>query len=250
MRHAVALDRDIGGQLQSRGVDGAIAWLATRQHGVVSRAQLLAAGFGADAIQHRIVTQRLHPVFRGVYAAGHARLTRQGRWMASVLAAGEGAVLSHRSAAALWGLRQTNGRVEVTIRPGRRGPPRLTVHRSSLPFDEVTEHDGIPVTTVSRTLLDSAAGMRPDQIERMLREAEFLRLTDPVGIDVLLERHPRRAGSRTLRRAVNEMNDSIGRTRSELRSSPKPICQRRKRTRRSSWASERLSRTSYGASTG
>jgi very-short-patch-repair endonuclease len=85
-----------------------------------------------------------------------------------------------------------------------------------LPFDEVTTNDGIPVTTVARTVLDVAAMSRADQIERMLREADFLRLDDAVGVDALLERYPTRAGTRVLRRARQRIRESAGRTRSEL----------------------------------
>ncbi|MBW8060531.1 MAG: type IV toxin-antitoxin system AbiEi family antitoxin domain-containing protein [Solirubrobacterales bacterium] len=82
------------------------AALATRQHGVVARRQLLAAGLGSRAIEGRIDAGRLHKLHRGVYAVGHERLSQRGFWMAAALAAGESAVLSHRSAAALWGLTQ------------------------------------------------------------------------------------------------------------------------------------------------
>src|SRR5216683_2010176 len=79
--------------------------LAERQHGVVARRQLLALGFGSQAIKHRIGSGRLHPVWRGVYAGGRPMLAPHGRWMAAVLACGPGAVLSHESAAHLWGIR-------------------------------------------------------------------------------------------------------------------------------------------------
>src|ERR671929_1908792 len=97
------------------------AWaLARRQHAAVSREQLLALGFTAEAIRHRIREGRLHPRGRGVYAVGRPELTRYGEWMAAVLECGEGAVLSHASAAALWEIRpDTKGPIEVTI-PARR----------------------------------------------------------------------------------------------------------------------------------
>src|SRR5213080_2878946 len=78
--------------------------LARRQHGVVARRQLLELGFSRQAIDHRIRRGRLHRVHNGVYAVGRPELTRHGRWMAAVLACGDGAALSHRSAAELWGI--------------------------------------------------------------------------------------------------------------------------------------------------
>src|SRR3954471_20896603 len=92
----------IDGQLHARGQDAAIAALADRQHGVVERTQLTSLGLRRGAIEWRVQRERLHPVHRGVYAVGHHVLSVRGRWMAAVLAAGPHAVLSHRSAAALW----------------------------------------------------------------------------------------------------------------------------------------------------
>src|SRR5213078_1909442 len=109
----------------------AIWELVHRQHGVVARWQLLAHGLSRHAIDHRIAKGRLHPVWRGVYAVGRPELSRHGVWMAAVLACGEDAVLSHASAAALWGIRPEGpGDVEVSV-PARRGPeqPGIRVHR-------------------------------------------------------------------------------------------------------------------------
>src|SRR3954447_3268740 len=87
--------------------DRAIAALARRQHGVVALAQFLALGMSESAVRKRVATGRLHRVHRGVFAVGHPVVTREGHWMAATLACGPEAVLSHRSAAALWDLRQT-----------------------------------------------------------------------------------------------------------------------------------------------
>lgn len=138
--------------------------------------------------------------------------------MAAVVACGAGAVLSYRSAGALWRIKDSNqGGLDVTVPRGRHRRTGLVVHQSSLPFDEVTTHEGIPVTTVARTILDLASVSRPDQIERMLREADFLRLDDSVGLDALLERYPNRAGTRSLRVARERIRESTGRTRTELK---------------------------------
>src|SRR3954447_7604269 len=145
----------IGGQLTPRPLDAAIAALAERQHGVVGRAQLLAAGVSARAIEHRLATRRLHRVHRGVYAVGHPVLSMRGHWTAGVLAAGPGAVLSHRAAAALWAIR-AGSTIEV-IAPTRRRRPGIVIHCAALAADEYTVRDGIAVTTVARTILDLAA---------------------------------------------------------------------------------------------
>jgi hypothetical protein len=90
---------------QTRGWDGRIAELAEGQHGVVGRGQLLGMGLDDNAVDRRLLLGRLHLVHAGVYAVGHGVVSREGRWMAAVLACGERAVLSHHSAAALWGIR-------------------------------------------------------------------------------------------------------------------------------------------------
>jgi very-short-patch-repair endonuclease len=192
-----ALDPAMGGESRTRGADRAIGVLAGRQHGVVARRQLLALEVGARAIDHRVDCGRLQLVHRGVYAVGHRVLSQRGRWMAAVLAAGPGAVLSHRSAAALWGIRPTaRARIEVTT-PKRLHPrPGLHPHRAVLPPDEVTTLHGIPVTTAPRTLLDLAAVLRPNELDRALNEAEIRRLPGP---QPMLERHARHRGTVALR---------------------------------------------------
>lgn len=99
--------------------DGKIGRLARAQHGVVAVRQLAAIGIGRRAVQHRVSCGRLVRVHRGVYAVGHDRLTRDGRWMAAVLAGGPDAVLSHRSAAARFALPVRERRIEITV-PRRR----------------------------------------------------------------------------------------------------------------------------------
>ena len=131
--------------------------------------------------------------------------------MAAVLATGPNAVLSHRSAAALQGIRPYDG-LEVTV-PAYRTRPPITVHTSSLPHDEVTAVEGIPVTGVSRTLLDLAAVLRSRQLERAFNEAEVLRLSDPLSVVDLMARYPRRKGIATIR-AILDTGPAF--TRSEL----------------------------------
>jgi len=144
-------------------VDGRIAALAARQHGVVAARQLKALGLARQTIADRVATGRLHRVHRGVYAVGHPVLGGHGRWMAAVLACGPRAALSHASAGALWGVRPNAARrpdVSVPRSGGER--PGLRVHRArSLSPDEVTTHRGIPVTTPARTVLDLARPRTP-----------------------------------------------------------------------------------------
>jgi Protein of unknown function (DUF559) len=137
--------------------------------------------------------------------------------MAAVLAAGPNAVLSHRSAAALWGIRPVpGGRVEVTLPRALRSRPGLKVHRALLADDERTAARAIPVTTPPRTLLDLAAILDLRSLRRAVDEAEVLRLSDTLSLDALLTRHPRRRGTRALREilAAGRLRASI--TRSEL----------------------------------
>jgi very-short-patch-repair endonuclease len=188
--------------------------LASRQHGVVGRRQLLALGLGRRAIDHRVERGRLLVLHRGVYAVGHRALTQRGRWMAAVLAAGPGAVLSHRSAAALWRIRPTAAaRIEITTPRTLRPRPGLLPHCAVLEPDEVTIHDGIPTTTPARTLLDLAGVVDKRQLERAFNEAEALRLTSPASLAELADRHPGKRGTANLRTLLLDARSS---TRSEL----------------------------------
>ena len=167
--------------------DGRIACIASAQHGVITRAQLVSCGVSTSAISDRLAAGRLHRIHRGVYAVGHTQLSERGRWMAAVLACGDGAVLSHLSAAELWGIRrrpETHGRgelpdVHVTVprTSGVRKRNGIVLHRSStLTARHCTLHDGIPVTTPARTLADIPPLLSPAQFAAALREAEFLQL--------------------------------------------------------------------------
>jgi very-short-patch-repair endonuclease len=203
------------GKLGSSGADRAIGALAERQHGVVSRRQLLELGVGADAIDHRLTLERLRRVHRGIYTIGHRLLTQDGRWTAAVLAFGPHAVLSHRAAAALWGMRGGT-RVEVTVPTGLKGRDWIQVHRAKLPADERTTHRGIPTTTVPRTLLDLSAVVKRHEVRSALRRAEQLRLTDPLSLHDLTTRYPRRPGLATIRALLEEASLGARIIRSEL----------------------------------
>lgn len=152
------------------------AWeLAGRQHGVITRRQLLALGFDTRSIEHRLARGRLHPVMRGVYAVGWPRLTRERRWMAATLACGDGAVLSHRSAAALWGIGAENpGRIDVSVtrRCSLLRPGLHIRSRPTLALNSVVSRSGIPVTDPAQTLVDLATELPPLQMERTVNEAD------------------------------------------------------------------------------
>jgi very-short-patch-repair endonuclease len=195
-------------QLVTRG-DREVAALAHAQHGVVSIAQLRAAGLGRGAVDLRVRHGRLHPVHRGVYAVGHARLTFRGCLWAAVLACGgpDAAVISHRSAAAVWDLLPApGGPIDVTVLR-RSGPrPGIHVHRSRSfdpVIDAVGQPDGLPTTTVARTLADLAAVLTPHRLGRVVHRAEHLRLLDATAVNAHVARAPR--GANALRAAMNDL---------------------------------------------
>jgi very-short-patch-repair endonuclease len=183
-----------------------VAALARRQYGVVARFQLLDLGLGKDALQHRLGSRRLHPVhplLPGVYSVGHRLVPREGWWMAALLASGPEAVLSHWSAAALWMIRPNGrARIDVTVPRRSRSSGLIYRHVSKLPADECTEKDGIPVTSVPRTIFDLAASEDLDLVVAMLKEAEHLELRDRLSLPHLLERYPGRRGVRKVRVAL------------------------------------------------
>jgi very-short-patch-repair endonuclease len=135
--------------------------------------------------------------------------------MAAVLACGHDAVLSHFAAAALWGIRESS-RIEVTTRTVHRLKRQVIVHRAALPADERTTHRGIPTTTVPRTLLDLSAVVHLDALRSALRQAEQLRLTDPLSLHDLAKRHPRRPGLAAVKALLAEASIGARVVRSEL----------------------------------
>ena len=184
------------------------AWaLAGRQHGVVARRQLLALGFNPREIEHRVARGRLHPVMRGVYAVGWPRLTSKRRWMAAVLACGNGAALSHRSAAALWGIAgEERGRIDVSV--GRRSELKrlgLKVRaRATLDPARIVEIDGIPVTEIVQTLVDLATELPPRRVERAVNEADKRDLIDPEALRAALNDHAGQPGAPALRNLLDK----------------------------------------------
>src|SRR6266540_1228051 len=186
-------------------LDRLIVAIAARQHGVIALFQLLELGLGERAVQARVASGRLHRIHQGVYAVGRADLPIKGHWMAAVLACGDGALLSHRSAATLEDLLNVRGgRIEVTI--PRRAPirrPGLRVHRSTClaPQDRVTV-DRIPCTSVPATLLGLAATAPTNVLESACNKAEIKGLLDMRAIDDLLGRRAGHPGASRLRAAL------------------------------------------------
>lgn len=166
--------RDLG----APGRDERLAKLAAAQQGVVGIGQLYKLGFDRDSVARRVQAGRLHRIHRGVYAVGHTVLNQNARYLAAVLAAGEGAVLSHRSAATLWGIhRSAAARIDVTVPRtcGFRSTRTIAVHRPRL-APEPTTHAGIGVTTPGRTLQDLATAVPRRTLEKAAEMAEALRL--------------------------------------------------------------------------
>lgn len=148
-----------------------------RQHGVVSTAQLRGCGFDHQATYRLVGAGLLYRLHRGAYAVGHRAVSDHGRDLAAVLACGPGAVLSHRSAAALWGIRQHRGQfVEVTVPGNRRQRRGIRVHVS--PGAAGVVREGIPVTTPEQTLIDLADVLTPSALRQALATAERLGLVD------------------------------------------------------------------------
>jgi very-short-patch-repair endonuclease len=206
-----------GAGSSAREKDRAIAELAKRQHGVVARVQLLRLGLSRRAIAARAERGLLHEVFLGVYIYGARRITRKGRWMAAVLAAGERAVLSHRSASRLWRLLPPAAeRIDVICPPGRVVRRNGIVSRqAALQDDEWLVHDAIPVTSPFRAIFDLAAVAEMRELERAFHEAEAREVTDRVSLPMLLERYPGRRGSKKLL-ALLEAGQPVGITRNDF----------------------------------
>lgn len=197
-----------------------IAEVAARAHGVITWDDLAALGMSHTSVRHRVHQRRLRREHRGVYSVGAAALTPQGRVLAAALACGRGAVVSHISAAATHDLLAwRQGAVDVTVPPGsgsrsRRG---IRVFRDRpLPTAETTTVDGIPATTVARTLVDLGDVVRAGVLRRAFVSAEQRRLLDVAELDAALTRAGRRAGARLLGELLGVYDPRWSETRSDL----------------------------------
>lgn len=193
-----------------------LAGLAREQHGVVSFAQLAELGYTEEAVRRATETGRLHPIHRGVYAVGHIGISRLGQCLSAVLSCGEGALLSHRSAAWLWGLtKRFNLPVEVTAISPRQTRETIRVHSAAaLTAADLASTEDIPVTAVPRTLLDFAT-VDPHYLGQALDNARRLGLLDLIAIDELISRSKGFRGVARLRTAL-EIHRPAAFTRSGL----------------------------------
>jgi very-short-patch-repair endonuclease len=183
--------------MESERSSARIAALADDQHGVVARRQLVALGVGNCAIGRRVAAGLLVPLHRGVFAVGHRRLTIEGRWLAAVLAAGRGAVLSHRDAAALHGMRKPteSRKVSVSTPSAAKGTPQLWVYgRRLLHEEDVTSVRGVPATSPARTLVDLAPLLTAGQLAATLGETDRKGLLDVAAVQRALRRTTGRHG--------------------------------------------------------
>jgi very-short-patch-repair endonuclease len=209
--------------------DRGIAEIAKRQHGLISLYQLHHLGMGKEAARKRAKVGSLHRVHQGVYAVGHSAMTREKRFMAAVLACGPDAVLSHRSAACLWGLREDRQvAIDVTSQNRRGRIPRgIDAHRDgSLTAADRTSLHGIPCTTVARTLLDFAATAPIWEPRKAISEAEVLRVLDHAAVRSLIKRSRGRRGVARLRMLLDEIHPATKRTRSEMERLFLRMCER------------------------
>jgi hypothetical protein len=203
-----------------------IGRLAERQHGVVALRQLQLLGLSKSAVSRRARGGRFHRIHRGVYAVGHPKLTGYGHWMAAVLACGPMAVLSHRSTAGLSGLRPDNRRKSDVSLPSPSARPKagIEVHRSvTLTADDVTTVEGIPCTTIARTLVDLGDVLDRRAVERAVEQAEVLRLFDLREVHRAIDRAGPRRGAGLLS-SVLENLEGPALTASELEEAFLALC--------------------------
>lgn len=200
-------------------MDVALAELAERQHGVATVRQMEALGLSPSGVRKRAAARRLYRVHRAVYAVGRRDLTLEGHRMAAVLACGPGALLSHRAAAAHQGLRPDRRRLTDVTVPGRRGARAragIEAHvTQTLAGEDAVVHDGIPCTSVARTLVDLGDVVGRRDVERAVEQAEALRVFDGDAVEGALARAGPRRGAGVLRELLQKWADP-GLTASEL----------------------------------
>lgn len=200
------------------GADAAAMAVAARQHGVVTRRQLLEAGLSSEGVARRVRKGWLKPLHRGVYVMGPLPLP-YARLQAAVLACGAGAAVSHHSGLELWKLPIT-GRdaqwIDITLAGGDRRRPGIRVHRGyGLREADVTEREGIPVTTPARTLLDVSSLVPGRALERVVAAALAGGLTSRAAILEVLDHNPGRPGAGRLRNQLQAEGPALTRSEAE-----------------------------------
>jgi putative AbiEi antitoxin of type IV toxin-antitoxin system len=181
-----------------------LADLATRQHGVVSIRQLRRLGYSSSGVSRAVRNGTLHPIHRGVYAVGHIDIPLYGRCIAAVMAGGPDALLSHYSAAWMWGLSKSHpAPFHVTAPSPRHARPPLVLHHArNLTPEDRARRERVPLTAVPRTLLDQAAVVPQRRLRRLIERTEELRLFDLVAVERLLTRTVGHPGHGPLRGAI------------------------------------------------
>ncbi len=218
----------------SSDVERQIGELARRQHGYVQRRQLLELGLGRRAIEYRIATGRLHPVYNGVYAVGHEPTLAQDQAFAAVLACGDGALLSHATAASVWGIhKRWTKPFHVTVATARRREG-ITTHRGKLHRLDFDRQLDLPVTSPAKTLLDNAPELTDKALTRAVNDLLRNHLLVLEDLAATLDRHPRCRATRRLQEFVEA---PTGPTASEFEDAfidfcrrfalPKPLCNAR-----------------------
>jgi very-short-patch-repair endonuclease len=221
------MDNDLErAHVRGRGIDRAIAELADRQHAVVAHDQLRRLDIGTGAIRARLLRGSLYIRYLGVYSVGRRLLDQRGEWMAAVLACGEDALLSHWDAAAAHRLlKKLRAGIHVIGRRSRHQRPGIIVHRPrSIHPDDRAISDGIPVTSVARTLVDLAAVASQRVVERAFDEAERLGMLDLEALTAIYRRSRGRRGLPVIRRLLAAHAPAAG-TDSELEVVFQKICQ-------------------------
>ncbi len=207
----------ISGFAHAVGREVAIAWVGARQLGLITVAQLNAAGVGRGSIARRVANGQLHQVFRGVYLVGHPVPLPGALELAGVLACGEGTLVSHHSAARLWGLvKASPGEVEVTV-IGRdcRSRDGLRVHAvKRLGAPDRGRRLGIPITSAARTVIDVSATVGYEEAEHVIAEACALKLTSEPQLLAAANRVSNRAGVARIRSILGQ-SGGPRRTRSD-----------------------------------
>ena len=153
-----------------------VAQIAARQHGVVRLAQLLWAGLNHEAVAWRVKAKRLHRLYRGVYAVGHVGLSEKGHMLAAVYACGDGSALNLWHCAWHWNVSRFGlpARIDVVVPRQCRPRPPVRAHECrGLDRRDITLHQRIPVTRVSRLLVDLSDVLTPFQLAYVIHEAAF-----------------------------------------------------------------------------
>lgn len=201
--------------------------MATRQDGVAAEWHLLELGLSKQAIRRRVRSGRLVRRYPGVYSVGHEALTPRGRALAAAWACGPHGLLSHQAAAQRWGiLRSARAVWDVTVpATGRRKIKGIRVHRvRNLHPEDRAEVDGVPVTSLARTLLDLAAAVPMRRLQKAVEAAEREDLLDLRAIERLLARARGHKGRSSLIQALRLYREPPPFTRSDLERRVHDLC--------------------------